>query len=127
MEDIGTVTTTSYGSFAKVKYTLLSVNDNELSKKKNAKLYEDIANRIVNMPIENEQYNMQIEAMGYEISGLEDVINKQKEMMDIKDKIMAMQNDRFAMMCKSLNLMQRAGIASTAVMATAIILLLIFS
>jgi hypothetical protein len=127
MEDIGTVTTTSYGSFAKVKYTLLSVNDNELSKKKNAKLYEDIANRIVNMPLENEQYNMQIEAMGYEISGLEDVINKQKEMMDIKDEIMAMQNDRFVMMNKSLNLMRRAGIASTAVMATAIILLLIFS
>ena len=102
MEDIGTVTTTSYGSFVKVKYTLLSVNDNELSKKKNAKLYADMANRIANMPIENEQYNMQIEAMGYEISGLQDSLSKEKEKVKLRDTIILKCDEYMEMMHKSL-------------------------
>ena len=102
MEDIGTVTTTSYGSFVKVKYTLLSVNDNELSKKKNVKLYEDVADRIINMPLKNEQYSMQIEAMGYEISGLQDSLSKEKERVKLRDTIILKFDEYMEMMHKSL-------------------------
>lgn len=102
MEDLGTVTTTSNGSFVKVKYTLLSVNDNELSKKKNVKLYEDVADRIVNMPIKNEQYSMQIEAMGYEISGLQDSLSKEKDRVKLRDTVILKCDEDMQMMHKSL-------------------------
>ncbi len=102
MEDLGTVTTTSYGSFVKVKYTLLSVNDNELSKKKNAKLYEDVADRIINMPLKNEQYSMQIEAMGYEISGLQDSLSKEKDRVKLRDSVILKCDEDMEMMHKSL-------------------------
>jgi hypothetical protein len=102
MEDLGTVTTTSNGSFVKVKYTLLSVNDNELSKKKNVKLYEDVADRIVNMPLKNEQYSMQIEAMGYEISGLQDSLSKEKDRVKLRDTVILKCDEDMQMMHKSL-------------------------
>jgi len=102
MEDIGTVTTTSNGSFVKVKYTLLSVKDNELSKKKNAKLYEDVADRIINMPLKNEQYSMQIEAMGYEISGLQDSLSKEKDRVKLRDSVILKCDEDMEMMHKSL-------------------------
>jgi hypothetical protein len=102
MEDLGTVTTTSNGSFVKVKYTLLSVNDNELSKKKNAKLYEDVADRIINMPLKNEQYSMQIEAMGYEISGLQDSLSKEKDRVKLRDTVILKCDEDMEMMHKSL-------------------------
>ncbi len=102
MEDLGTVTTTSNGSFVKVKYTLLSVNDNELSKKKNVKLYEDVADRIVNMPLKNEQYSMQIEAMGYEISGLQDSLSKEKDRVKLRDTVILKCDEDMEMMHKSL-------------------------
>lgn len=102
MEDLGTVTTTSNGKFVKVRYTLLSVNDNELSKKKNVKMYEDVADRIINMPVELEHCTMQVEAMGYEISGLQDSLSKEKDRVKLRDTVILKCDEDMQMMQKSL-------------------------
>ena len=104
MEDLGTVTTTSNGTFVKVKYTLLSVNDNELSKnkKKNANMYEDVADRIIKMPVELEHYTMQVDAMNYEIMGLENALNKEKDKVAQRDKIIDKRDVDMARMHKSM-------------------------